>query len=191
MSGHFTHPIVKSKSMELTQLQYPIGQYRQPDPITPEHLQSWTRQIAGLPGRLEAALTGLTDAQLDTPYRPGGWTVRQLVHHIADSHLNACCRVRLALTEDSPNIKPYDQDEWVKLPDAMTLPVGPSLNIIRGVHARWAFLLSNLDGTGFLRSFVHPEYGTVFTIASATGLYAWHGGHHLAHILELKKRNGW
>ena len=177
--------------MDLQQLKYPIGGYKRPEVITPGIRENWIREIATLPGRLEAALAGWTDEQLDTPYRSGGWTVRQLVHHIADSHLNAHCRIRLALTEDKPTIKPYKQDEWVKLADVQSLPVSYSLDIVRGLHARWAFLLKNLNDNELQRSFVHPEHGTSFTVEGMIGLYAWHGNHHLAHIVELGKRNGW
>ena len=175
----------------LEQLQYPIGRYRRPDVITKDHLQSWSEEIAALPGLLEAALDGWPDEQLDTPYRPGGWTVRQLVHHIADSHMNAHCRLRLALTEEQPTIKPYEQDGWVKLADADQMPVSHSLGIVRGVHARWAFLLKNLEANQLQRTFVHPEHGKVFTVEEMNGLYAWHGKHHVAHITELKKRMKW
>jgi hypothetical protein len=175
----------------LHSLQYPIGPYQVPEPVTESHLKTWIAEIESLPGLLETALDGMTEEQLDTPYRPGGWTVRQLVHHIADSHINSHCRIRLALTEEKPFIKPYEQDRWVRLADAETMPIHFSLDIIRNIHARWVFLLKSLDESQFKRTFVHPEYGEVYTIEKMTGLYAWHGRHHLAHITGLKQRNGW
>lgn len=178
-------------SPSLEQLKYPIGHYLPPDPIPESLIKTWISEIQSLPAALESALAGMTDTQLDTPYRPGGWTVRQLVHHLADSHVNAHCRLRLALTEDGPTIKPYEQDEWAELADVKNMPVVHSLNILTGLHARWAFLLKNLSSSQFQRVFVHPEYQKTYSIGEMTGLYAWHGKHHLAHITELKKRNGW
>ncbi len=177
--------------MEIEQLKYPIGQFTEPEVITPGIREKWIEDISSLPGRLETALAGWTDDQLDTPYRPGGWTVRQLVHHLADSHQHAHCRIRLALTEEQPVIKPYDQDAWIQLADVQSLPVIDSLNILRGVHARWAFLLKKLDVQALQRTFIHPEHGKSFTVENTIGTYAWHGNHHLAHITGLKERMGW
>ncbi|MCB0520843.1 MAG: putative metal-dependent hydrolase [Lewinellaceae bacterium] len=173
--------------MEIEQLKYPIGKYKHPDFVTASMRHDWINRIAALPQKLEAVVQSKTEAQLDTPYRPGGWTVRQVVHHLADSHLNAHCRIRLALTEDHPTIKPYDQDKWAVLEDVKKLPVWPSLHILQGLHARWAFLLNSLDELHFQREFVHPEYGKTYTIDWMTGLYAWHGEHHLAQIANLKE----
>jgi hypothetical protein len=148
-------------------------------------------EIETLPLRLEAALAGWSDQQLDTPYRPGGWTVRQTVHHLADSHINAFCRLRLALTEEQPVIKPYDQNEWAKLADVKELPVQVSLDILKGLHARWTFLLKTLSEGEFQRSYVHPEYAKTYSVEEMVAVYAHHGNHHLAHITSLKERNGW
>jgi len=144
--------------------------------------------IAELPTRLRAAVAGLTDAQLDTPYRPGGWTVRQVVHHVADSHLNAYIRLKFALTEEKPAIKPYDQDAWAGLADSR-LPVEMSLATLDGVHARWTGLYRSLTDEQFGRTFRHPEIGTV-TLDRQLQMYAWHGRHHVAHITALREREG-
>ncbi len=146
--------------------------------------------IAALPSQLRAAVAGWTEAQLDTPYREGGWTVRQLVHHIADSHGQSSTRLRKALTEDSPAIQPYDEKLWAELPDSREAPVAFSLAILDGVHARWSYLLHQLSPEQWQRTFVHPESGT-WTIDAVTQLYAWHSRHHLAHIAELAKARGW
>lgn len=163
-------------------LKYPIGRWAKPEIISPEMRPGWVNEIAALPERLEAALTKLPVAKLDTPYRPGGWTVRQVVHHLADSHLNAHIRLRLALTEDNPTIKPYQEAKWAMLPDNQ-LPVDGSLDIIRAVHHRWVFLLKTLSEADFQRTYFHPAQGKTFTMEAMTGLYAWHSNHHLAHVL--------
>jgi hypothetical protein len=177
--------------MELEELKYPIGKYQHPALVDLAIRKDWEQRIAALPYRLEAAVSHLDNSQLDTPYRPGGWTLRQLVHHIADSHQNAHCRIRMMLTEHQPIIKPYDQDAWVNLPYIQTLPLQASLDILRGLHARWAALLATLPIEDFQRIYVHPEYGKSYTLEYVTGMYAWHGDHHLAHILGLKERQGW
>jgi uncharacterized damage-inducible protein DinB len=146
--------------------------------------------IAVLPTRVREAVAGLHDAQLDTPYRPGGWTVRQVVHHIADSHMNAYVRLRFALTEDHPTIKPYSESAWAELADARTMPVDVSLTLLDGLHARWSALLRSLAPEQFARSLTHPESGEM-TIDSLVALYAWHGRHHTAHITELRNSEGW
>lgn len=146
--------------------------------------------IANLPTNLTAAVDGLNDEQLDTPYRDGGWTLRQTVHHVADSHINSLCRFKLALTEDeTPTIRPYYEDRWAELADSR-LPVDVSLAIIVGVHARWTELLKNMSDTDFTREFTHPETGN-WTLESVLGLYAWHSRHHTAHITHLRERMGW
>jgi hypothetical protein len=145
--------------------------------------------IAELPGRLRAAVAGLSHGQLDTPYRPGGWTVRQVVHHVADSHLNAYVRTKLGLTEREPTIKPYDQELWVPLADSR-LPVDPSLMILDGMHARWAELWRSLTPDQFDRIFHHPEIGIV-TLDAQLQMYAWHSRHHVAHITALRQREDW
>jgi hypothetical protein len=171
-------------------LRYPIGKFSF-DPATAAQERShWILDITRLPSELEGVLDALDDAQLDTPYRPEGWTVRQLVHHIADSHINAYIRIRLALTEEQPAIKGYDEKKWAELPDSLTAPVEPSLQIIHGIHSRWANLLRHLKPEEFQRTLLHPQAG-VGTVEKYTGLYAWHGRHHVAHIRNLRQRMGW
>lgn len=170
-------------------LRYPVGRFTMPEQATDADLQAWIDEIDALPARLRAAVATLDDARLDTPYRSGGWTVRQLVHHVADSHLNSIIRFKLALTEDQPTIRPYDQDAWVNLPDAR-MPVGVSLDLLQHLHARWVTLLRALDRADLERVFLHPESGP-HTLRRAIALYAWHGRHHLAHVTGLKTREGW
>jgi hypothetical protein len=148
-------------------------------------------ELAALPGRMREAVAGLTDAQLDTPYRPGGWTVRQVVHHVPDSHVHAYIRLKLALTEDSPTIKPYDEKTWAQLADSR-LPVEVSLTLLDSVHARWVALCRDLKASDWARTFNHPEYPDgLRTIDWLVQVYAWHSNHHLAHITSLRKREGW
>ena len=175
----------------MSDLRYPVGKFDAKNPITAESRAAAIRDIAALPDTLRAALAGLDDAQLDTPYRPDGWTVRQVVHHLADSHLNAYTRVKLALTEDNPTIKPYLEKEWAELFDSRTLSVAPSLGIIDGVHQRWVAVLGRLADDDFARTVVHPEHGRMLSIDFRTALYAWHSLHHVAHVTELRTREGW
>ena len=158
--------------------------------VTPELRRERISTIAELPSRVAEAVAGLNDSQLDTPYRPGGWTVRQTVHHIADSHSNSLTRFKLALTEDEPpTIKPYYEDRWAELGDSR-LPIGVSMKIIEGLHARWVALLVSMSDSDFARRFIHPETGE-WTLDGALALYAWHSRHHTAHITRLRERNGW
>jgi hypothetical protein len=168
-------------------LRYPIGKYQPPDKISPEQRAEWINILGALPEKLKQAVSHLTETQLDTPYRPGGWTVRQVVHHLPDSHLNSYIRFRLALTENAPTIKPYDEAKWAELPDARTGPIGPSLLILEGLHGRWTALLRTFDDQTFARTLRHPEWGEI-RIDWMLGLYAWHCGHHLAHITRLQNR---
>jgi hypothetical protein len=171
-------------------LRYPVGEFHFPKSVSAEDLTRFIDQIADTPARMRAAITGLGDAQLDTPYRPGGWTVRQLAHHVPDSHINSYVRFRLALTEDDPVIKPYEEARWAELADARTLPVEPSLALLENLHARWVPLLRSLSATDWKRSFRHPELGLV-SLEGNAALYAWHGRHHVAHITALRERLGW
>ncbi|HEX4039792.1 MAG TPA: bacillithiol transferase BstA [Acidobacteriaceae bacterium] len=168
---------------------YPVGKFRRADANVTDHAAS-IAVLAALPQNLHSAVAGLTDAQLDTPYREGGWTVRQLVHHVADSHLNAYVRIRLALTEEWPTIKPYNEKLWAELPDACNAPIQPSLDLIEGLHARWTNLLRSLSEDQWQRGYTHPENGRQ-SVAEATALYDWHSRHHVAHIIELRKGCGW
>jgi hypothetical protein len=171
-------------------LRYPVGKFRFPDSVSAEDLTRFIEQIADTPAHMRAAIAGLADDQLDTPYRPGGWTVRQVAHHVPDSHINSYVRFRLALTEEDPLIKPYEESRWAELPDARTLPVEPSLALLENLHARWVPLLRSLSGTDWKRSFRHPELGLV-SLENNAALYAWHGRHHVAHITALRERLGW
>ena len=171
-------------------LRYPIGRFTAVMPITRELRDRAIDAIAGLPARMREAVAGLDDRQLDTPYRPGGWTVRQVVHHVADSHMNGFIRIKLALTEDTPTIKPYDENAWSTLPD-MRLPIAVSLGLLDGIHERWVTVYRALSVDQFARSFVHPELGAEMTLDYHLQNYAWHSHHHLAHITELRRREGW
>lgn len=171
----------------LEKLRYPVGHYAFGDNIPKEQLEAWIEEIASLPVRLEetlAALSAIDRRLLDTPYREGGWTPRQVVHHLADSHMNSFIRMKLALTEEHPTIKPYREDAWAELADSRTADIGLSLQLLTALHARWSVLLRNLTEADYRRTFAHPESGSV-DLANQVGLYAWHGRHHLAHIAGL------
>jgi hypothetical protein len=176
--------------MDTSDLRYPVGEFRFPDSVSAQDLIKFVDQIAETPVHLRAAIAGLSESQLDTPYRPGGWTVRQLAHHVPDSHLNSYVRFRLALTEDQPVIKPYEEKRWAELPDARSMPVEPSLALLENLHARWVPLLRSLSDADWKRSFRHPELGLV-SLENNAALYAWHGRHHVAHITALRQRMGW
>jgi hypothetical protein len=171
-------------------LSFPIGRFTPVDPLTDPARATALDNIADLPKRVRAAVAGLTDAQLDTPYRPGGWTVRQLVHHIADSHMNGFIRLKLALTEDNPTIKPYDEKTWADLADTR-LPIEISLAILDNLHARWDAVNRGLTPAQFARTFYHPEMQRSLTLNDQVQLYAWHSRHHVAHITALRQRQGW
>jgi hypothetical protein len=171
-------------------LRYPIGRFDVSAPVAVESRPRLIEQIEAAPGGLREAVRGLNEEQLDTPYRPGGWTVRQTVHHVADSHINSYVRLRLALTEDEPVIKPYDEAKWADLADARTLPVEISLDLLDNLHRRWVVLLRSLSDADFARTFRHPEVG-LLRLDTNLALYAWHGQHHTAHITALRERNGW
>jgi DinB superfamily len=171
-------------------LRYPVGRYGPPARITAADRTERLRDLEELPGKLRQAATGLNERQLDTPYRPGGWTVRQVVHHIPDSHMNAYSRFRLALTENLPLIKPYDEAAWAELADAKTAPIEPSLSLLEGLHARWLALLRSLREAELARTLRHPEWGEM-SLDWMLGLYAWHSRHHVAHITTLREREGW
>ena len=170
-------------------LRFPIGKFDSGREVTPELRRKYIQTIKDLPESLGNAAANLTDEQMDTPYRPEGWTVRQTVHHIADSHLNSYCRFKLALTEDVPTIRPYYEDRWAKLEDSR-MPIDVSMKIIEGVHARWANLLDSMSDEDFQRKLNHPETGE-WTLENFLGLYDWHCKHHTAHITNLRERNSW
>ncbi len=169
---------------------YPIGRHDVLAPVDAAQLAAAVDDIARLPERLGAAVAGLDEAQLSTPYREGGWTVRQVVHHLVDSHVNAYIRLRLALTEDSPRVRAYDEARWAELPDARQLAIEPSLEMLRGMHCRWSDLLATLGPDQFERPLIHPDLGPL-TLAQLTALYGWHSRHHVAHLTSLRERRGW
>ena len=171
-------------------LRYPIGRYTA-QPFSEKLREEWLIDIQFLPQHLENAVQNLDAAQLDTAYREGGWTVKQVVHHVADSHMNSLIRFKLGLTEDNPTIKPYDENEWVKLADTQNLPVNVSLTLLHALHIRLHELLKNMSRTDLDRTLFHPEPKKEFTLWEFLGLYAWHGRHHTAHITSLRERMGW
>jgi DinB superfamily len=170
-------------------LRYPIGKFRAVEQVSEEQRRAFIDAIAEAPAKLRAAVAGLNEQQLDTPYRPGGWTVRQVVHHIPDSHMNSFVRYKLALTENEPTIKPYNEARWAELADSRA-PIEPSLLLLENLHKRWVMLLRSLGPSDWQRKFRHPERG-VMTLEETLQAYAWHGRHHVAHITALRERNGW
>jgi hypothetical protein len=175
---------------DIPDLRYPIGKFAFPDQVTTQERDKFVEQIAEAPAQMKAAVAGLSDEQLDTPYRPGGWTVRQVAHHVPDSHLNSYIRFRWALTEDAPAIKAYHEDRWAELSDARTAPVETSLVLLESLHGRWINLLGSLTDDEWKRTFRHPELGPV-SLEKSAALYAWHGQHHVAHIRNLRDRMRW
>lgn len=172
-------------------LRYPIGKFHRPSaPLTPDERGECIDAIAETPAHLSAAIAGLTPAQLDTPYRPGGWTVRQVVHHLPDSHMNSYVRFKLALTEDEPAIKTYDENLWAQLADSRDTPIETSLALLENLHKRWVLLLRSLKPQDWARRFQHPDWGRE-SVEFLLAQYAWHGRHHVAHITALRDRNGW
>jgi uncharacterized damage-inducible protein DinB len=171
-------------------LRYPIGTFRRPAAVSAEDRASWIATLAAAPGRFRDAVRDLDASQLDTPYRPDGWTVRQVIHHVADSHMNSYVRFRLALTETDPTIKPYDEAQWATLHDAHTMPAEVSLQLLESLHLRWVDLLNSLTPGDFDRTFRHPELGQM-NLNTTLALYDWHSRHHEAHITALRQRMGW
>lgn len=169
---------------------FPIGKFHYEGTPSADQRSKFITAIEQTPAAIRAAIKGLSPEQLDTPYRDGGWTVRQVVHHVPESHMNAYIRFKLALTEDEPTIKPYSEDLWAKLPDVQTTPVETSLALLDNLHARWVALLRGMQNKEWKRAFVHPEMGSV-SLEKSLALYAWHGKHHTAHITELRKRMQW
>jgi hypothetical protein len=174
----------------MTDLRFPIGKFDMPATVTSETRRGWIHDIAQAPALLRAAVYGLSEQQLDTSYRPGGWTVRQVVHHLPDSHMNAYVRFKLALTEDEPLVKTYMEDKWAELPEARTAPVEISLSLLETLHRRWQIQLEAMPERDFERAFKHPDLGLV-KLERSLGIYAWHGRHHVAHITSLRDRMGW
>jgi uncharacterized damage-inducible protein DinB len=171
-------------------LRYPIGKYER-QTFSEVLWKEWLRDIQFLPQHLENAILDLDKGQLETPYREGGWTIHQVVHHVADSHMNAYIRFKLGLTEDNPTIKPYDEAQWAVMEDTMTLPVNISLTILHAMHTRWTVILKSMKREELDRTVYHPEYKKEFTLWDLLGLYAWHSKHHVAHIMKLRERKNW
>lgn len=169
---------------------YPIGRFSYSGPLTPEQKRQCLDDIEQTPARLRAAVRGLTDKQLDTPYREGGWTVRQVIHHVPDSHMNSYIRFKLALTEDVPTIKPYMEDRWAELPEAKQAAIDVSLALLDSLHQRWMLVLRGLTDADWQRTFRHPELGPM-TLEKTLALYSWHGRHHVAHVTSLRERMRW
>jgi uncharacterized damage-inducible protein DinB len=174
----------------MNDLRYPVGKLAYDENVTADKRREWIRQIAATPRQLRQALAGLSEAQLDTPYRPEGWTVRQVAHHVPDSHMNAYVRFKLALTEDNPTIKPYDEAAWANVADTTRTPIDVSLALLDALHTRLVIVLESMSERDFGRGLVHPVNGQM-TIDRLLQIYAWHGRHHVAHVTELRKREGW
>ncbi|WP_115995270.1 YfiT family bacillithiol transferase [Cohnella lupini] len=174
-----------------TDVRFPIGPYRFEGAVSEQQRTDWISDIADLPARLNVALEGLNAEQLDTPYRPDGWTVRQVTHHIADSHLNSFMRFKLALTEEQPAIRPYFEDRWALLADTAQAPLELSTTLIAALHERWVYLLRSMSDADYARTFFHPESLKVSRLDYALGNYSWHGRHHVGHITSLRDRMGW
>ncbi len=165
-------------------LKYPIGKFNASTAITPEQIEEWINEISFLPNKIRLATLGLSDQQLNMPYRPGGWTIRQVVHHLADSHMNAYIRFKLAVTEEDPIIKPYYEDRWAECLDARSAEISFSVNLLESLHNRWVVFMKLLRPDELKKCYIHPEHGKTFSLESVIGLYAWHGKHHLQHILQ-------
>lgn len=169
-------------------IRYPIGKFQIVDSTTPAQRAEWIEEIAGLPNKMQDAVQELTAEQLNLPYREGGWMLRQVVHHVADSHINAYTRFKLALTEETPTIKPYFEDRWAQLEDSIQTEIRTSIALLDALHQRWGILLKSMKETDYERSFYHPEMEHSMSLGMCLGLYAWHGNHHVAHIMSLRKR---
>lgn len=176
---------------ELYQLKFPIGEFEAPQEMSAVEIERGIKIIEQLPEQLKEAVIDLSENQLDTPYRPGGWTVRQVIHHLPDSHLNSYIRFKWALTEDSPIIKAYQEADWANLLDYEITPIEISLNLLKSLHQRWVILLKNLEQEDFRKIFIHPETNKENRLDTTIASYAWHSQHHLAHIVNLKKRMNW
>ena len=179
------------ETLTLDQLRYPAGKFAFIADADAKEIRQWISEIETLAFNLKNAVKGLNDSQLNTPYRDGGWTVRQVVHHLADSHMNAYIRFKLALTEDNPTIKPYQEKLWAEMEDGKNLPIDISISILEPLHIRWVHVLKTIKGNEFDRTVFHPESKREMSVKFLISLYAWHSRHHVAHIRELRKRNSW
>jgi uncharacterized damage-inducible protein DinB len=184
------HLLLENRGGTMTDLRYPVGKFQYQSSLSEPQRNGLIQQIVEAPARLRDAISRLSEMQLDTAYRPEGWTVRQVVHHVPDSHMNSYVRFKLALTEDEPTIKPYAEDRWAELADTKATPPEVSLALLENLHDRWVRLLKSLTAEEWRRTFLHPDLGPM-TLEKTLALYAWHGQHHVAHITELRKRMGW
>ena len=171
-------------------LRYPIGEFKKPGTIRIEDIDWWINDIAQLPDSLRKEVENLSEHESNWQYRPGSWNVRQLVHHCADSHINGFIRFKLAITEEKPTIKPYLEDKWSALPDAQDSPISWSLELLDGLHRRWAYMLKHFNSHDFKKVFIHPEHNQEFSVEEGIGVYAWHGNHHLGHVRQAKAYEG-
>lgn len=179
------------EEIDLEKLKYPIGKFKAPAAYSSEYILDKINEIESFPERLKKETLHLTDEQLNTPYRPSGWTVRQVIHHCAESHMHCFIRIKWALTENNPVIKPYHEVLWSELPDNLHMPIQPTLTLLEGLHSRLVYLMRNLSEADLEKSFIHPENNSEYRIKQLIGTYAWHGNHHLAHITSLKKYKNW
>ena len=179
--------IIYMEEVEIEKLKYPVGKFSAPLEYSPGDLEKWIREIESFPSQCRAELKDFSDEMLDTTYRPGGWTARQVIHHIVDSHMNAYIRFKLALTEDHPTIRPYREDLWAQLPDSKAVPE-ISLILLESLHTRWSILIRNMGESDFSRNYFHPESKKEYMLNTALALYAWHGRHHLEHIRIVKRK---
>lgn len=177
-------------NIDLELLRYPVGTFTKPSTIAAGQLEEWVQEIAQFPETLSTETSTLSAEQLAWIYRPDGWTIQQVVHHCADSHMNSLIRFKLALTEEQPTIRPYEEALWAQLPDTTQSPISWSLQLLDGLHKKWVFLLKSMSEQDYARSFIHPAQGNVITLKEAVGMYAWHSRHHLAHVQQAKKYKG-
>lgn len=175
----------------MEQLMYPVGRYVTSSEFTPDLLTEWTNVLRALPSWMDACIENLDEQQLKVSYREGGWTIQQVVHHVADSHMNAYIRLKLALTEDNPTIKPYDQDAWAEMIDTKSLPVNLSVTLLHALHRRMVAIIENMQPADFMRTYYHPEYKRSFPLWEMVATYAWHSRHHTEHIKQLRLRMNW
>ena len=175
----------------IEQLQYPIGRYQKPDKFTPDQIQEWITVLQALPSWMDHCIENLDEHQLQVPYREGGWTIQQVVHHVADSHMNAYIRLKLALTEDNPTVKPYDEKAWAELADVSIVPVNVSVTLLHAIHRRMIAVMQRMQPSDWERTYYHPEHKRSFPIWEMVALYAWHSRHHTEHIKQLRQRMNW
>lgn len=174
---------------DIEKLRFPIGKFENPSIISEEQIEKWIDEISNLPAELRSATAGLSEAQLNTPYRPGGWTIKQVIHHLADSHINSYIRFKLAVTEENPTIRPYYEERWAECEEAKNADIEVSLKLLEALHQRWVIFLKTMNADDWDKTFFHPENKRTSALKQVAGLYAWHGKHHLQHILLPFKKN--